>query len=105
MVTAAECQEIVPGLTERTLAGKLCPTDGMANPMRVTPALARAVFAPGSVIRPHTLVTGLLKQGDRVCGVITDKGEIEVEVVIDTPAPGQPVGMPWQAATHLSAPD
>ena len=42
MVTAAECQEIVPGLTERTLAGKFCPTDGMANPMRVTPALAAA---------------------------------------------------------------
>ena len=87
MVTAAECQEIVPGLTERTLAGKFCPTDGMANPMRVTPALARAASRLGALIRTHTLVTGLLKQGDRVCGVITDKGEIEAEVVINTAGP------------------
>ena len=87
MVTAAECQEIVPGLTGRTLAGKFCPTDGMANPMRVTPALARAASRLGALIRTHTLVTGLLKQGDRVCGVITDKGEIEAEVVINTAGP------------------
>ena len=33
MITAAECRAIVPGLTERVLGGKLCPTDGIANPM------------------------------------------------------------------------
>ncbi|MCU0484745.1 MAG: FAD-binding oxidoreductase [Anaerolineales bacterium] len=87
MVTAAECQEIVPGLTGRTLAGKLCPTDGMANPMRVTPAFARAASRLGALIRTRTRVTGLLKQGEAVCGVMTDKGEFEAEVVINTAGP------------------
>ncbi len=87
MLTAAQCRVIVPGLTERTLAGKLCPTDGMANPMRVPGAFARAAARRGVEIRTRTAVTGLLTRGSRVSGVLTGQNEIEAEVVINAAGP------------------
>jgi sarcosine oxidase, subunit beta len=87
MLTAAECREIVPGITERVVAGKLCSTDGMANPMRVTPAFGRAAVRLGARILTKTKVTGLLTQGSTVCGVTTETGEIEAKIVINTAGP------------------
>jgi sarcosine oxidase subunit beta len=87
MKTATECREIVPGLTQKALAGKLCPTDGMANPMRVTPAFASAAARLGAEIHTNTRVTGLLLRGNSVCGVKTDQGENEADMVINTSGP------------------
>jgi sarcosine oxidase subunit beta len=87
MLTAAECREIVPGITERTVAGKLCTTDGMANPMCVTPAFGRAATRLGAKILTRTEVTGLLKLGSSVRGVTTKTGEIEAGCVINTAGP------------------
>ncbi len=87
MKTAAECREIVPGLNQKTLAGKLCPTDGMANPMLVPPAFARAAARIGAAILTNIRVTDLLQRGNSVCGVKTDQGEIEAGVVINTAGP------------------
>jgi sarcosine oxidase, subunit beta len=87
MVTAAECRELVPGLTDRALAGKFCPTDGMANPMRVPSAFKRAAARLGADIHTGTHVTGLLLRGSSVYGVTTESGEFEAEVVINTAGP------------------
>jgi sarcosine oxidase subunit beta len=87
MVTAKECHELVPGITGRVIAGKLCPTDGMANPMRVTRAFAAAAVRLGAVIRPQTPADKLLLQGSTVCGVATDTEEIEADVVLNTAGP------------------
>ena len=87
MVSAAECREFVPGLTDRTVAGKFCPTDGSANPMRVTAAFGRAAARSGAKIHTRTKVTGLLKQGSAVRGISTEVGEIEADCVINTAGP------------------
>jgi sarcosine oxidase subunit beta len=87
LLSAAECREMVPGITERTVAGKFCPTDGIANPMLVTPAFGRAAARLGVKIHTSTNVTGLLKQGSTVRGVTTDTGEIEAGCVINTAGP------------------
>jgi sarcosine oxidase subunit beta len=87
MLTASECREMVPGITERTVAGKFCPTDGMANPMLVTPAFGRAATRLGAKILTRTQVTGLLRQGSSVRGVTTRIGEIEANLVINTAGP------------------
>jgi sarcosine oxidase subunit beta len=87
MVTAAECQAMIPGLTEGVVAGKFCPTDGVANPMLVTPAYGRAARRLGVEIKTRTTVTGLLRQGTAVRGVMTDVGEIEAEVVVNAAGP------------------
>jgi sarcosine oxidase subunit beta len=87
LLTAAECREMVPGITEKTVAGKFCPTDGIANPMLVTPAFGRAAARLGVKIRTRTKVTGLLKQGSAIRGVTTESGEIEADCVINSAGP------------------
>ena len=87
LLTAAECHALVPGITGRVLAGKLCTSDGIANPLLVTPAFARAGSRLGVKFRLNTAVTGLLRQGSTVCGVKTASDEIEARVVINTAGP------------------
>ncbi len=87
LLSVAETLQILPGLTERTLAGKFCPTDGIANPMLVTAAFGRAASRLGVDIRTRTQATGLLMQGSAVCGVSTGMGEIEADCVINTAGP------------------
>jgi sarcosine oxidase subunit beta len=86
-LTAGECLKMVPGLTERTVAGKFCATDGMANPMRVPSAFGRAAARLGAKIRTRTPATGLMIRGSTVCGVTTATGEIEADAVINTAGP------------------
>ncbi len=87
ILTPAECRKLIPGLNDQTISGKICPTDGIANPMRVTPAFARAATRLGAEIRTNTLVTGFLRQGQAVCGVTTDSREIKAKIVINTAGP------------------
>ncbi len=87
MITASECRELVPGLAGHVVAGKLCPTDGMANPMRATRAFAYAAARLGAEIRPNTTATKLLLQGSMVYGVATDTEEIEANVVLNAAGP------------------
>jgi sarcosine oxidase subunit beta len=87
MLSAAECRKLAPGLNDWALAGKFCPTDGVANPMLVTPAFARASQRLGVKIRLNAAVTGLLQQGATVCGVRTATEEIEAQVVVNSAGP------------------
>lgn len=87
MLTAAQCCEIVPGLTEKTVAGKICATNGIANPMRVMPAFRRAVVRLGAKILTRAQVTGLLITGSSVHGVTTEDGEIGADFVVNTAGP------------------
>jgi sarcosine oxidase subunit beta len=87
MLTAEECRALAPGLTGWALAGKFCPTDGVANPMLVTPAFARAARRLGVKFRLNTPVTGLLQRGATVCGVRTEKEEFEAQAVVNSAGP------------------
>jgi sarcosine oxidase subunit beta len=87
MVTAEECRAMIPGLTNRAVAGKFCSTDGVANPMLVTPAYARASARLGVVFKTRSTVTGLLRNGTGVHGVMTEAGELEANVVVNTAGP------------------
>jgi len=87
LLSAAECHELVPGVEGKVVAGKLCPTDGIANPMLISPAFARAGRKLGVKFLLNTAVTGLLRQGSTVCGVETPSGEIEARFVINTAGP------------------
>jgi sarcosine oxidase subunit beta len=96
MMSADECHTMIPGLTSRVLAGKFCSTDGIANPMLVTPAFARAGLKTGARFLLNTPVTGLLRQGSTVCGVQTTSGEIEAGMVINAAGP-------WAARLNAEA--
>ncbi len=87
MLSAKECHVIVPGLTNLAVAGKICSTDGVANPMLVSPAFAKAGRRLGVKFKLNSKVTSLLIQGLKVCGVQTDSEEIESDIVVNAAGP------------------
>ncbi|MEW6723580.1 MAG: FAD-binding oxidoreductase [Bacillota bacterium] len=99
MVTPQEAREIVPHLnTEGLLAATYCPEDGHINPFKATDAYAKAARRLGVEINTFTTVTGIVVKKGRVYRVITDRGSIETEMVVNAAGPysqviGQMVGL------------
>ncbi|HMM43206.1 MAG TPA: FAD-binding oxidoreductase [Thermomicrobiales bacterium] len=83
MLYGDEVRAVAPGVHQSMLAGSYCPTDGHANPIMTTKALAAAAVRAGATLRERTPVTGLLTDSGRVRGVVTPEGEIEAEWVIN----------------------
>lgn len=69
--------------TDDLLAGFFSPGDGRVNPIDVTMALAKGARMSGVQIFEETKVTGFKKEDQRVTGVITNKGEIQAEYVVN----------------------
>ncbi|MBW8011534.1 MAG: FAD-dependent oxidoreductase [Chloroflexi bacterium] len=93
--------------TEDILAGFITPEDGRCNPVDTTMALAKGARMGGALLYEETKVTGIKKENGRVTGVVTDKGEIEAEYVVNCAGIwarelGKMAGVnvPLQAAEH-----
>jgi 4-methylaminobutanoate oxidase (formaldehyde-forming) len=77
-------KEIWPlAYTDDILAGFYSSGDGRVNPIDVTMALAKGARMDGVQIFEDTTVTGITTQNQRVTGIITDKGEIQAEYVVN----------------------
>ena len=48
------------------IGGAFCPTEGKANPLKVTPAFARAALRHGARILSDTVLTGLAPERERI---------------------------------------
>ena len=59
------------------------PNDARANPTDVTQALAKGARQGGARIIERTPVTGFTNQHGRVTGVVTERGTIEAEYVVN----------------------
>jgi 4-methylaminobutanoate oxidase (formaldehyde-forming) len=107
-ISPAKVKEKWPfAYTEDILAGFFTPGDGRVNPIDATMALAKGARMGGVQIFEDTVVTGILKENGRVTGVITDRGEIEAEYVVNCAGmwAGEigklaGVNVPLQAAEH-----
>jgi sarcosine oxidase, subunit beta len=64
-------------------AAAYCPSDGHANPHLTTFAYARAAQRMGADILIHTSAKRILTENGRITGILTDRGEIEAEVVVN----------------------
>jgi len=64
-------------------AAAYCPSDCHANPHLTTFAYARAAQRMGVDILTHTSAKRILTEKGRVTGVLTDRGEIESEIVVN----------------------
>jgi sarcosine oxidase subunit beta len=83
-VDPKEAREIAPHLnTDGVLCATYCPGDGSANPFYVTQAYAEAAKRLGVEIELYTPVTDIKKKGDRICGVVTSRGEIGTPLVVN----------------------
>jgi glycine cleavage system aminomethyltransferase T/glycine/D-amino acid oxidase-like deaminating enzyme len=84
LVSAAEAQRRFPPMsTDGVLGAAYLPTDGYIDPSQLTHALAEGARRRGAEIHTHTRVTEIAVDRGHVTGVVTDKGEIETETVIN----------------------
>jgi len=107
-LSPTEVQDLWPMMdSSDVLAGFLSAGDGRVNPVDVTMALAKGARNGGVRIFEGTKVTAIKKRNNRVAGVVTDKGEIDAEYVVNCAGiwAGEVgrlagVNIPLQAAEH-----
>jgi heterotetrameric sarcosine oxidase gamma subunit len=107
-IPPSEIQKMWPLMeTGDILAGFYAPDDGRVNPIDTTMALAKGARLGGARLIEETKVTGIQQQNGRVTGVITDRGEIQAEYVVNCAGMwarelGRLAGVhvPLQAAEH-----
>lgn len=85
LVSADEAVELMPAIGRESLYGAVyVPGDGHLDPHTATHAVADAARALGATIRTGVRVTGLeLSPRREVTAVLTDRGHIETEVVVN----------------------
>jgi glycine cleavage system aminomethyltransferase T/glycine/D-amino acid oxidase-like deaminating enzyme len=84
LVSAADAQRLFPPMsTEGVLGAAYLPTDGYIDPSQLTFALAEGARRGGAEIYTNTRVTAIDIDRNRVTGVVTDRGEIQAEIVVD----------------------
>ncbi|HEY4887490.1 MAG TPA: FAD-dependent oxidoreductase [Candidatus Dormibacteraeota bacterium] len=99
LVSAQEAQRMFPPMsTDGVMGAAFLPTDGYIDPSQLTFALVEGARRGGAEIYEDTRVTGIDVRDGRVRRVITDKGDIETELVVNAggmfaPEIGQMVGV------------
>jgi sarcosine oxidase subunit beta len=84
MLTPAEARKIVPELDPSGLvAASHNPTDGVVFPWPFVWGYAEGARALGVEIATHTAVTGFRTRGKRIEAVLTSRGEIQTETVVN----------------------
>lgn len=84
LLTIKEAKEIVPQLnTEGITGATYCPTDGHANPFRVTQAYVEAAQRKGVKFYAYTKAEDIITEKNKIKKVITDQGEIETNKVVN----------------------
>lgn len=84
MLTPDEAREVVPHLnTDQLLGATFCPSDGHCNPFKVTDAYAKAARRLGVEVYTNTAVTAIVREGDKLKGVQTNRGFIASPLVVN----------------------
>jgi len=84
MVSAEEAQHMFPPMTtEGVLGAAYLPTDGYIDPSQLTFALIEGARRRGAEIDEDTRATGIEVSDGRVSRVVTDRGDIDTELVVD----------------------
>ena len=84
LVSAREAQRMFPPMsTDGVLGAAFLPTDGYIDPSQLTFALVEGARRRGAEICEDTRVTGVELSEGRVRRVVTDKGNIDTELVVN----------------------
>lgn len=88
LLSPEEARDRAPGLAiEGAKGATFCGADGIADPAGVTQGFARAAQSKGLEVLLETEVRGLELAGDRIRGVVTDRGTIETSTVVNAAGP------------------
>src|SRR5207237_8841932 len=84
LVSPAEAQELFPPMsTDGVVSAAFIPLDGYLDPSQLTFALADGARLLGADIEQRTRVTGITLKDGRVHEVVTDRGTIRTDVVVN----------------------
>lgn len=83
LVAAQELRGLEPQLNPGLAGGAYYPQDAQVQPMLATAHLLRLARARGATVHTRTRVTGLVRDGDVVTGVVTDRGTISAGAVVN----------------------
>lgn len=84
LLTPKEAQELWPLMNVDDVIGvAFLPTDGQANPSDITQSLAKGARMQGVQICEDTEVTGIEVENGKVKAVLTSRGRIECEIVVN----------------------
>ncbi|MGQ9708421.1 MAG: NAD(P)/FAD-dependent oxidoreductase [bacterium] len=88
-ISADECCRLVPGLNrEGLIGGAWCPSDGQANPFKVTYGYLKGMKRLGSEVITGADVQGVNIRGGKVISVVTRSGdEYSAPVVLNAAGP------------------
>ncbi len=85
VLTPGECEKLLPHYSAKGLLGALyTPTDGCAEPIKVTAALARSASRCSAEIIENCAVLQILTENGRASGVLSEEGETHADAVIVT---------------------
>jgi 4-methylaminobutanoate oxidase (formaldehyde-forming) len=91
LIGPSQAQELFPLMTLDDVCGAVfLPTDGFIDPTGLTMALAAGAKARGAQFHTQTRVQSIALKDSRVHAVVTDRGSIQTEIVVD--AAGQWAG-------------
>ncbi|SIQ58199.1 Glycine/D-amino acid oxidase [Rhizobium sp. RU35A] len=82
MLTADEASARGAATGRRWKGGVFSPTDGIANPVRAAPVVARAVAALGGTVHQMCAARGIETAGGKVSAVVTEWGTIRTPLAI-----------------------
>ncbi len=83
VLTTDDISDRVPLVnTDDVLGGIHIPSDGYANPVDITQALAKGARSAGAKIYQDTLVTAIRHNHGRITGVSTEHDDIDAEYVV-----------------------
>jgi glycine cleavage system T protein len=84
LISADDAQRMFPPMTtEGVLGAAFLPTDGYIDPSQLTFALAEGARRRGAEICEDTRVTGIDVKDGQVTRIVTDKGDIACDLVVD----------------------
>jgi 4-methylaminobutanoate oxidase (formaldehyde-forming) len=83
-LTAAEARDRFPFIDPAGVVGAAyIPSDGYVDPYGLTQAYAAGARAKGAKIEEGVRVTGIVRDGRRVIGVVTDHGTVGCEILVN----------------------
>ena len=82
MLSAAEATERGRATGKAWKGGVFSPSDGVADPSRAAPVIARGVMKFGGAVHQFCAARGLELEGGRVAGVVTEAGTIRTRAVV-----------------------
>ena len=82
MMTAQEIDQTAPGGKGDWKGGIYTPSDGRAEPAIAATNIAKAAIEKGAIMLQNCAVRTLSTSGGKVCGVVTEQGEIRCDQVL-----------------------